>query len=122
MDITPIACTLSAADLATRRAALRALRTACLEARRIDDGMSLRFASEPALLPRLAEVVDREQQCCRFLRFVLTVEPDGGGIQLEITGPPGTADFLDAELGVGPKESAPAPTRHRRPFARARSE
>lgn len=103
MNRLPIACTLSAADLAARRDALGILRTACTEMLSIDDGVSLRFAGDSALLSRLVEVVELERQCCRFLRFLLVVEPDGRAIHLEITGPPGTADFLDAELGLRPE-------------------
>jgi len=34
-------------------------------------------------------------KCCRFLRFAVAAEPDGGPISLEVTGPPGTAQFLE---------------------------
>ena len=44
----------------------------------------------------VARVVDAERACCRFLRFTITVEPDDGAITLEVTGPPGTGDFLAA--------------------------
>ena len=33
-----------------------------------------------------------------LLRFQITVEPDGGPIWLELTGPSGTREFLDALL------------------------
>jgi hypothetical protein len=46
-------------------------------------------------------VIDAERQCCRFLRFQLTVEPDLGPMWLEVAGPPGTADFLTDLLGKG---------------------
>ncbi len=36
-----------------------------------------------------------ERQCCRFLRFAVAAERDGGPISLEVTGPPGTAQFLE---------------------------
>ena len=42
--------------------------------------------------------VDLERRCCAFLRFELTVEPGGGPVWLELTGPPGTREFLQAEL------------------------
>jgi hypothetical protein len=62
------------------------------------DGVRLRFAAAAGTLPAIAEVVDAERHCCRFLRFTLTVEPDEGPIVLELTGPPGTRQFLDALL------------------------
>jgi hypothetical protein len=39
--------------------------------------------------------MNTERHCCRFLRFVLTVEPGGGPMWLETTGPEGTVEFLE---------------------------
>jgi hypothetical protein len=47
-------------------------------------------------LTAIAQTIDAERQCCRFLTFTVTVEPDGGPISLAVTGPPGTREFLDA--------------------------
>ena len=41
-------------------------------------------------------MIDAERQCCRFLRFQVTVERDEGPIVLDVTGPPGTREFLAA--------------------------
>jgi hypothetical protein len=48
------------------------------------------------MVPTIARVMDAERQCCRFLRFQLTVEPDGGPVLLDLTGPPGTREFSSA--------------------------
>ena len=48
----------------------------------------------------IARAVDAERQGCRFLRFRITVEPDGGPIVLELTGPPGTREFISALLDL----------------------
>ena len=45
---------------------------------------------------RIAQAIDAERQCCRFVRFTLTVEPDEGPITLDLTGPPGSREFLSA--------------------------
>ncbi len=42
----------------------------------------------------MATTIAAERRCCRFLQFVLTMEPDEGPVWLEVTGPPGTAEFL----------------------------
>lgn len=55
--------------------------------------------SLPSVKRRVARHRGRDRrgaQCYRFLQFEVTVEPDSGPIVLTITGPPGTADFLDA--------------------------
>jgi hypothetical protein len=48
------------------------------------------------VLSEIARTVDNERKCCRFLRFALTVEPDDGPITMDLTGPPGTREFLAA--------------------------
>ena len=60
----------------------------------IDGGYRLDFAASSDVLRALVEMIDAERQCCRFLRFHLTVEPDGQGVSLDVTGPPGTSEFL----------------------------
>ena len=60
------------------------------------EGYRLRFAAMDDILPAIARTVDAERQCCRFLRFHVTVEPDGGPIWLDMTGPVGTGEFLAA--------------------------
>jgi hypothetical protein len=93
----PIACTLSPDALRARRA--RLLDDLLRRAERRDDlpnGVRLSFAAAGETLAALAEAVNAERHCCRFLRFAILVEPDGGPIVLELTGPPGTREFLAA--------------------------
>jgi hypothetical protein len=44
--------------------------------------------------PTIAAVVDRERQCCRFLQFSITLDPNLGPIWLEVGGPEGTKAIL----------------------------
>jgi hypothetical protein len=62
---------------------------------RLSKGLRWRFAPSTEFLNAATRVIDAERQCCRFLKFVLTVEPDAGDMWLEITGPQGTAEFLE---------------------------
>ena len=91
----PIACTLAPEDLQRRRAGLLAdcVRTA-EDAEQTSTGYRFRFAPSSAALTTILTVIDAERQCCRFLRFQLTVEPDLGAFYLDIAGPAGTAEFL----------------------------
>jgi len=45
-------------------------------------------------LTEIVSVIEAERECCRFLKFGLTLEPDGGPLLLEVTGPEGTQEFL----------------------------
>ena len=99
MDDLPVACTLTPDGLRARRSSLLADLLDRAESQELaGEGVRLRFAAAPGTLPAILEVVDAERRCCRFLRFTLTVEPDEGPIVLELTGPAGTRDFLDALL------------------------
>ena len=64
----------------------------------LPQGHRLRFYQTDDILATIAQTIDAERQCCRFLRFSITVEPDGGPISLELTGPPGTREFVSALL------------------------
>ena len=97
----PVACTLSPAALKARKAnLLKALLDRADERRELPDGYRLRFAAEGDMLSEIARTVDAERQCCRFLRFTVTVEPDDGPITLDLTGPAGTREFLAAMLDL----------------------
>jgi hypothetical protein len=95
-----VACSLSEPDLAKRRAGLLTdLARRRQEASWLPEGMTLRYSSEEGTLALLGEFIQLESQCCPFLRFQLTVEARGGSIWLELTGPPGTREFLAHEVG-----------------------
>jgi len=97
----PIACTLTPTELQSRRADLLAGLFKTAEGSEATNlGYRFRFAASSEALAKIAEVVDAERQCCRFLRFQLTVEPDRGPLYLEVTGPAGTAEFLADLLKV----------------------
>jgi hypothetical protein len=82
----PIACALSPAELKARRAVLLPGLLAQAEERTaLPDGFRWRFVASSELLTAIAQTIDAERQCCRFLRFILTVEPDGGAIWLDVT-------------------------------------
>jgi hypothetical protein len=82
---TPIACSLSAAELSARLAEMRAIGTDAL----LDvspDGV-LRFRADEQTRERLEGIIAAESQCCSFLRFDLTEQ--GGELRLAVTGPEG---------------------------------
>jgi hypothetical protein len=99
MSDLPVVCALGPAALQARRQGL--LTDIVRRADKhdvLDDGYRLRFAPTDDILTTIARVVEAERHCCRFLRFDITVEPDGGPIWLELTGPAGTREFLSALL------------------------
>jgi hypothetical protein len=96
MDSLPVVCMLTPADLAARRdSLLPGLARRASSVAPVEGGRAFRFDAAPGLLAELASVVEAEHRCCRFLRFALTVEPGDGPVTLEVTGPPGTSEFLE---------------------------
>jgi len=93
----PVACTLGPAALKARREGiLSELLRQATKHEALPDGHRWRFAAADDTLELIARAIAAERQCCRFLRFSVTVEPDEGPIVLELTGPPGTREFLTA--------------------------
>jgi hypothetical protein len=101
VDDHPVACTLTPEARRARRDGLLAdLLQRAVSCEASGEGVRLRFAAGTETLAAIAQVIEAERRCCRFLRFVVTVEPDEGPMMLELTGPPGTRDFLIALLDV----------------------
>ena len=78
MTDLPVACTLGPGALAARREGLLSelLRRAHAH-EEFADGHRLSFATADDTLALIMKTVETERQCCRFLRFQITVEPDG---------------------------------------------
>jgi len=55
------------------------------ERRKAPNGYAFRFP--PDTLEPLARFVSKEQRCCPFLSFTITVTPNSGPVWLEIAGP-----------------------------------
>lgn len=95
----PVACSLSPAALKARREnLLNVLRDRADERRELSNGYRLSFSAQGDILSSIAQAIDAERHCCRFLRFTVTIEPDAGAIVLDLTGPTGTREFLAAML------------------------
>jgi hypothetical protein len=99
----PIFCTLTPGQLRKQRdALLPGLVRRATFVDPLDDGYQLRFDPSSKTLDAIAKVIDAERQCCRFLRFDLTIMPDGGPITLAVTGPTGTREFMDGLFTMEP--------------------
>jgi hypothetical protein len=102
----PIVCTLTSAELAAMRDELLPGLLARASAKDpIPGGFRWRFDPQADLIKEAAAVIDAEHRCCRFLRFLLLVEPGDGPVWLEVTGPEGTEDFLSTLLDTGSETS-----------------
>ena len=100
MSDLPIACTLDAAAIKTRRDGLLAqLSSSAKRCEQLPNGLRLEFAAGSETLALIGEAIDAERRCCRFLTFQLTVTENDGPVILELTGPAGTREFLNGLFG-----------------------
>ena len=87
-------------ELSSRRdGLLTRLAGSASETTEIENGVLLTLPTSPEITGLIAQVIEAERRCCRFLRFRCTYEPDLGPIALEVTGPEGTGEFLSEVLG-----------------------
>ena len=95
MSELPIACTLQPGELSARAPDLLPGVARLANSRTpIKDGYRFEFAASSDCLHAIVAMIDAERQCCRFMRFQLTVEPGAGPLRLDVTGPAGTEEFL----------------------------
>jgi hypothetical protein len=91
----PIVCTLQPGELNARAAdLLPGVARLAISRVRIEDGYRFEFVASSDCLNAIVAMIAVERQCCRFMRFQLTVEPDTGPVRLDVTGPAGTKEFL----------------------------
>ena len=82
--VPPLACTLSAADMAPRLARIRQLTQSHLRAHFLQ-GSALRLSYAYEAAAELAAIVELERECCAFLTFQMTEGKDA--VELLIVGP-----------------------------------
>jgi hypothetical protein len=93
--MSEIVCTLDSGEFNRKRTdLLPGLIARSIGREELPEGLRWRFAPDDGLLAQIATVIDAERRCCRFLRFELIVESNGGEISLSATGPAGTREFL----------------------------
>jgi len=103
MPNPPIACRLSAEQLAARRdSLLLGLADHAVQRTPLPSGMRLRFEATAERMRQIDAVVRRERECCPFLEFRVGLALGGSALTLDVTGPDGTAgllaDLLESQL------------------------
>ncbi len=95
----PIVCTLSDAEFREReREVIQRLMPTVIERSETDTGYSFRFPSDDASFAALNDFIVLERRCCPFLDFKMTVPRGEGDIELELSGPEGAKEFIEANF------------------------
>jgi len=96
---TPIACGLSDPELRKREATLLAqFRSAVTRTEELGDGYVFHVPGDKKRMAIVLKLIVAERECCPFLTFELTAQPNMGPLSVRVTGPDGTKDFLKAIL------------------------
>lgn len=93
-----LTCKLTTPELQRRRATVIAELKQLLHGKEeIQNGLAFVFSSEDSVLDKLIDFVKSERLCCDFFSFRLDVVNERA--TLAITGPEGTKEFLEHEVG-----------------------
>lgn len=91
----PVACCLLDAELREREATLLAqFKSAVIATEELRDGYAFRIPGDKKWIAVVAELIMAERECCPFLMFELAAHPNMGPVDVRVTGPAGTKDFL----------------------------
>lgn len=96
---TPIACDLSVLDDPERhKRRAKALFTDRQEVSEVSGGVALRFPGTMEYAERALDFVRRERQCCPFLTFSVTFEPEQRGVWLFLGGDEQAATYIQEQF------------------------
>jgi hypothetical protein len=94
-----IACRLSDPEFRRREATLLALfKSAVIVTEELPDGYAFRVPGDKKGMALVCELIVAERECCPFLTFEVTAQPNMGAVSVRMTGPAGTKDFLKVIL------------------------
>ena len=100
---SPFACNVNAFTAQERKRHFEelgpALRNARTGIRELPNGYAFRFPADPKTFALLSEWIEQERRCCPFFDIALRVDREGGPLWLELTGRPGTKQFVTADFG-----------------------
>ena len=94
---TPIACTLDGRETVDRVTEWADVLSNVTAREPTDNGMRVRFPSDPSLVARVADLVVREADCCAFFGFAITVEHEG--VWLDVAVPPDGMPVVERLFG-----------------------
>ena len=96
----PIACSLSAGELSTRKDENAGLLRGIEEVRELEHGYALKFTGNAQQVQALLQFITQERACCPFFSFEILFEPQNGPLWLSLSGPDGTKGFIQEIIGT----------------------
>jgi hypothetical protein len=98
---TKLSCKLTTPELQLRkRTVIARLKTLVLEKAETPTGFRYKFHGSDTTLDLLNDFIKTERLCCDFFVFTLTASNDQQAAWLELSGPDGTKEFIEHEIGL----------------------
>ena len=92
-NLRPLACSLTSADMRTRRSDARSLLLSnVLSTQPIDNGLQIEFIRSRDTQEQVERFIALERECCKFLEF--SVDNSGANLIVRIQGPREAADVI----------------------------
>ena len=102
----PVACRLRDSEFRRREATLLAqFKRLVVATQELPDGYVFHVPGDKKSMGVVWEAIVAERECCHFLTFELTLQPNMGPVSVRVTGPVGTKDFLKTILCNSEKSS-----------------
>ena len=100
-DNVPLACQLTAAEMAYRRQLIIENLVPYIEERQeTEAGYAFKFSPQDEVACELLAFILLERQCCPFFQFELVFTPDNSAIWLYLQGADGAKQFIEDKLAV----------------------
>lgn len=100
MNLGSVTCKLTTPELQQRKKTIIAeLKNLVLERKETATGAVYKFEGSDNNIDLLASFIKTERLCCGFFTFNLTVGNDESFVWLELSGPEGTKEFIELEIG-----------------------
>jgi hypothetical protein len=93
-------CKLTTPELQERKKTVIAeLKSLVVERKETATGVQYKFDGSDKMIDLLTSFIKTERLCCDFFTFDLSVGSEEKFIWLELSGPEGTKDFIETEIG-----------------------
>lgn len=100
MSKKAVTCKLTTPELQERKKTLIAeVKKLVVQRVEVTNGVRYSFNDSDNTIDLLTTFIKTERLCCSFFEFNLVVGQSEGIVTLELTGPEGTKDFIESEIG-----------------------
>ncbi|CAN5399727.1 hypothetical protein BH09BAC3_BH09BAC3_37420 [soil metagenome] len=95
-----VTCKLTTPELQERKVTVIAeVKKLVVERNETKTGMRYKFNDSDKTIDLLTSFIKTERLCCDFFIFTLVIGREEGSVWLDLSGPEGTKDFIETEIG-----------------------